>query len=251
MKYSMCLLVKMMRRNTKWQQQKHSLPTPNSQPKLSFLDPCPSIKKSKDINVTRKMPPRNSLGKTQGIIAQLLHDHFEILWHLPDPGIVSNSTRKLISCQMSMSPIQQHYQARWIQLQLIFIILWQLEWNHYGKTNVFGMITTPHQTWDVNITRHLRHHVLSVNAFHLSNVWKSKQQAVHCSLQPENFCQIQGPNFIPFCLSGFQGTTIPGFTPRSAACARGSPTKTPLANCFTSTSIPETWLHETIDEFEV
>ena len=96
-----------------------------------------------------------------------------------------------------MSPFQQHYQARWIQLQLIFIILWQLEWNHYGKTNVFGILTTP-QTRDVNITRHLRHHVLSVNAFHLSDVWKSKQQAVHRSLQQENFCQIQGPNFLSF-----------------------------------------------------
>ena len=36
------------------------------------------------------------------------------------------------------------------------------------------MITTPHQTWDVNITRHLRHHVLSVHAFHLSDVCEIK-----------------------------------------------------------------------------
>ena len=42
MKYSMCLLEKMMRINTKWQQKNTVYLT---QPKLSFLDPCPSIQK--------------------------------------------------------------------------------------------------------------------------------------------------------------------------------------------------------------
>lgn len=44
-----------------------------------FSGPMPFNQKNPRTSTWLVMPPRNSLGKTQGIIAQLLHDHFEIL----------------------------------------------------------------------------------------------------------------------------------------------------------------------------
>lgn len=44
-----------------------------------FSGPMPFNQKIQGHQRDSLMPPRNSLGKTQGIIAQLLHDHFEIL----------------------------------------------------------------------------------------------------------------------------------------------------------------------------
>lgn len=148
-----------------------------------------------------------------------------------------------LSCQMSMSQIQQHYQARWVQLQLIlyhFVATWmeplwenRCIWDTYPPKNLGCEHNKAPAT-----SRPLRSRFSPVKCLEIKEKKSSSTFAPTRKLLPN-----PRPKFHPFCLSGFQGTTIPGFTPRSAACARGSPTKTPLANCFTSTSIHETWLH--------
>lgn len=71
-----------------------------------------------------------------------------------------------------MSPFQQHYQARWIQLQLIlyhFVAAWMEPlWENQCIWNTPPNLGCKQNLWPA--VWHLRHHVLSVNAFHLSNV---------------------------------------------------------------------------------
>ena len=90
----------------------------------------------------------------------------------------------------------------------IDIILWQLEWNHYGKTNVFGIITTP-QTWDVNKTCGPLYGTCDITSspFTLFTCQMSSQYHQPCSTTNRTFAPTRKllpnprPKFHPFCFS--------------------------------------------------